>query len=196
MECCLFEEYLSICPGDNENLISISETRFNSVKDASESRKDSLKLTLSEDHEKIRYAHKNCLSTYTSKTHIKRYIKRCSEQNNTSSEVPCKRLRRSQVTQFEWKTCCFFCGKTCLITPDPKHPDRWRKAFECRTSERGKGNLTFKEVILKVRSFAIKETIVAKNLKYLILLFLALKFVLVNTQVNMSVDISVSPLIP
>ena len=34
------------------------------------------------------------------------------------------------------------------MTPDPKHLDRWNKATLCHTADRGKGNKTFKEVVL------------------------------------------------
>ena len=36
------------------------------------------------------------------------------------------------------------------MTPDPKRPDRWNKATICRTADEGKGNKTFKEVVLDV----------------------------------------------
>ena len=39
------------------------------------------------------------------------------------------------------------------IKVDPKHPDRWREAYECTTSDRGRGKLTFKQVILQVSVF-------------------------------------------
>ena len=41
----------------------------------------------------------------------------------------------------------------CDIKVDPMHPDRWREAYECRTSDRGRGKLTFKQVILQVSVF-------------------------------------------
>ena len=43
-----------------------------------------------------------------------------------------------------------FRGKDCNINVDKKGSDWWRESYEYRTSDRGKGNLTFKEVILQV----------------------------------------------
>ena len=46
--------------------------------------------------------------------------------------------------------------KDCTINVDKKHPDRYRKSYECRGLDRGKGKLTFKQVILQVS--AIKSS--------------------------------------
>lgn len=40
-------------------------------------------------------------------------------------------------------------GEKCDMDPDPRHPDRWRKAVVCRTADRP-GRQTFKEAILEV----------------------------------------------
>ena len=41
-----------------------------------------------------------------------------------------------------------FCGKTCILTKDPRHPDRWRPAYLCKTSER-KRRPIYKETVQK-----------------------------------------------
>ncbi len=95
--------------------------------------------------------HKNCVSSYTSSSHIRSYLKR-QKQDDTPQELrSClpKRSRRSELSSFDFKQHCLFCGEICSISPDPRHPDRWRKARLCRTAERA-GNKTFKEVILDV----------------------------------------------
>lgn len=55
--------------------------------------------------------HKVCVSSYTSKDHIKRAIKKKSEQQfeTTSSSEP-KRTRRS-YERFHYLVHCFFCGQ-------------------------------------------------------------------------------------
>ena len=58
-------------------------------------------------------------------------------------------VRRSSTAAFDFKNNCLFCGDTCNVKKDAKHPDRWRKAILCRTVE------TFKDAILEV-SQAVK----------------------------------------
>ena len=60
------------------------------------------------------------------------------------------RQKQSGVPKFKWLQHCFLCGEDCYIIVDPKHPDRWRDSFECSTSDRGKGNIVFKEVIFRL----------------------------------------------
>jgi hypothetical protein len=42
----------------------------------------------------------------------------------------------------------FFCGKDCTLEPDKKNPNRWKKAFLCRTADE-KGHKISREEILK-----------------------------------------------
>ena len=96
-------------------------------------------------------ANKNCRSTYTSKTHIDRHLKReLSSQSCSRDLLSPKGQRQSEVPKFKWLQHCLFCEKDCNVNVDLKQPDRWRQSDECRTSDRGKGKLTFKEVILQV----------------------------------------------
>ena len=44
---------------------------------------------------------------------------------------------------------CLFCGETCVLDRESKHPDRWRPAYPSRTAERGEQH-TFKQTILDV----------------------------------------------
>ena len=85
---------------------------------------------------------------YTSKEHIERHLKR-THNDNKDSQKPKKRTQRS-VQSFDFKLHCIFCGESCSIVPDKKNPKRWRKAYFCRTSDRAKGLLSFKDVILQV----------------------------------------------
>ena len=50
-----------------------------------------------------------------------------NEMNRKEDTVPTtskkiRRVTRSDVTEFSWKTHCFYCGFPCV--PDPKHPTR------------------------------------------------------------------------
>ena len=51
----------------------------------------------------------------------------------SSVDEPPARIRRSQVSKFDFKTHCLFCGKDCEPV-NSKHPDRWysvkKKAFQ------------------------------------------------------------------
>ena len=77
----------------------------------------------SENDDNIRFKyHRNCVSTYTSKDHIKTTLSK--ERQCSSSETTVKRRRRSETQEFDWKRRCLFCGEMCPVKPDPKHPDR------------------------------------------------------------------------
>ena len=63
------------------------------------------------------------------------------------TEAPTARVRRSQVSDFEFKKHCLFCAKVC----EPinfKHPDRWDKVVQCE--RRGiKDAAPFKDAVLQ-----------------------------------------------
>ena len=63
-----------------------------------------------------------------------------------------KRSKRSSTTFFDFKKNCLTCGEACNIEKDKKHPERWNKnkSFLCRTADRGKEKLSFKDVLLQV----------------------------------------------
>lgn len=150
---CMFADNPSIrtCATQCSNgaaLKILSEKRFATVVKKSKSRVDTLHKTLSElsqiERDRLKY-HEVCISTYTSKAHIKREKKRAVEE----VEPVVKRNRRSSENAFVWKEHCLFCGKRCQIEKDYRHPDRWEKASECRTSERD-GRQTFRDRLLEI----------------------------------------------
>ena len=136
----------------NCELTIIKDERYQAFIKASYKRDDKeLRIILQENKENniISYFHRACASTYTSLTHINRYVKakkRAAEAETGSDSS--KRTRRSDIDTFSFKTDCIFCGQVCL-EKDPRHPDRWRRYSRCRTVDR-LGKATFKDVILDV----------------------------------------------
>lgn len=85
--------------------------------------------------------HKSCISSYTSKEHIKRAAKKKSEPFQATSSREPKRTRQSfdSDDRFQFLVHCFFCGQECLA-PDPKHPERWNTFRECSTLDKKNGD--------------------------------------------------------
>ena len=83
------------------------------------------------------YVHRSCVSTYTSHTHVERFLKRKGGATGNTSVSPMKRRRRSGTPKFDFQKDCLFCGDFCNLEKDPKHPDRWRKAYLCRSIGEG-----------------------------------------------------------
>ena len=87
--------------------------------------------------------HKNCVSTYISSHHIKRFLSkqkcdtiRCDEGN------PPNKSRRSDITPFFFKEHCFFSGEFCFPRgSDTRNPSRWQKAVQCKTADGLKDNI-------------------------------------------------------
>jgi len=152
MECLFFGSDHVTCKNKGE-LKSATITRIETIKKKSIKRGDTLHAMLDIDVSNLKY-HQNCMTTYISEEHIKRYIKNHPEHSNEELNLkspPPKRSRRS--LSFDWKCNCLFCGDECT-NKDPKNPARWRPYFECHTSERtyknGEVMPTFKEIILEV----------------------------------------------
>ena len=80
--------------------------------------------------------HDNCYLTYTSNNHIEWYPKRTNQQEPDPSNV--NRSRRSLTGAFNFKKNCLIWGESCNVAKEKKHPDR------------GKGDLSFKEVLFQV----------------------------------------------
>ena len=109
---------------------TISNRRLGNISTKSKARGDTLHTQLQERsaEEKGRLkCHINCISSYTSNHHIKRYLDRtASKKSVDTQESPQKRTRRTDLTRFECEEHCFFCGEACVVITDPKHPDRYR----------------------------------------------------------------------
>ena len=106
--------------------------RINSIISASISRQDTLHIALrqrlTENPDLKVTFHRSCVSTYTSKTHIERELKRLGVNDRHIQQA---KKRRSQ---FDIRKYCLICESKCL-TKDPKHPDRWRRVIKCKTKE-------------------------------------------------------------
>ena len=56
----------------------------------------------------------NCYYSYTFKEHIKRFLRK--KRKECSDDAPATRMRRSQVTDFDFRTQCLFCANVCEQT--------------------------------------------------------------------------------
>ena len=102
----------------------------------------SLEQRLSEEpHLKIWY-HRNCVSRYTSKSNYPSSMQHVKTQ-------PAKKLRRS-YTDFRFLDHCLYCAEKCDLQKDPKHPDRWKEAYLCRSTVSSTDNRPYKQYILDI----------------------------------------------
>lgn len=130
------------CSDPSTKLISASRIRIETIIKSSIRRGDGLHEQLTNCQSLL--CHKNCVSTYTSEHHIKRHEKLSKQET-----PPAKKPRRSDTGEFIFKKHCIFCGKDCEPL-DARNPNRWRKVIQCRTADRGKDRLPFKESILLI----------------------------------------------
>lgn len=145
---CLLKSYMN-CSHSEAPLTEPGPDRLNSIVDASKRRGDELHATLAsslQDTSRSLFVHRNCASTYTSKTHIKRFLQR---QNKSTEKTDIKRSRRSAIKPFKFQKHCLICWEQCSSEPDTKNPERWRRVVQCRAADRGQNQDSFKEVILQ-----------------------------------------------
>jgi hypothetical protein len=133
------------------SLILAGSKRIDNIIRCGKERGDELHYTLvqlrREDPELSIKSHKNCVSTYTSSTHINRSLKRKGSSQRSHSE-PSPRKRRSTSVSFSFRTQCFICTDEC-IPLDSKNPSRWRPVIHCRSADRP-GLPTFKDTLLSI----------------------------------------------
>jgi len=58
-----------------------------------------------------------------------------------------RKLQKS-VEPINFLTQCLYCGLTCDVNHDPKHPDRWREAYMIRTTETQKNSKGYTQYML------------------------------------------------
>ena len=135
-------------------LVVAKGARIEKIIESSRKRGDDIHVSLQRQYEADKdmtiTCHHNCVSTYTSKEHIRRHLKRNGgSMSQASNDQPRAKIkRRYGCSAFDFQQHCLFCGEQCSMEPDPRHPDRWRQAKLCRTADRGKDSKSFKEVIL------------------------------------------------
>ena len=105
-----------------------------------------LKVKIQENPEFTLLCHKTCVSTYNSRDHINRSLKRQGACQRSES-APAVRRRRFDLA-FDFQKRCFVCGEICLPR-DPKNLNRWRTVQQCQTVSHPKHS-TLEEYILDV----------------------------------------------
>lgn len=87
-----------------------------------------LQNILEKNNELTLKCHKSCVSAYTSKTHTQRHKRQGVKEKEAS--IPQKITRRSTSGEtFNFLLHCLYCGESCNIERDKKHPSRWRAAY-------------------------------------------------------------------
>ena len=146
---CIFRDVLESCSVDKCYAVNeLTKTRKDTVISSNIKQKDDFHKII-ENFSTFKY-HDLCYTYYTSKEKINRHLKRINEQSVDGPSA--KRLNQSSVRMFNFKRNSFICGQYCEATPDPKNPGQWGKnrGILCRTADRGKGNKSFKDVLLEI----------------------------------------------
>ncbi|KAG0720297.1 hypothetical protein GWK47_048802 [Chionoecetes opilio] len=143
------------CGTSNKSLTTAGLERIKTIIESSKTRSDDLHIDLQrpfdENNQMTIQCHRSCVSSYTSKSHINRDLKR-QEQASTKplyAPSPSKRIKKSEASAFSFQEHSLFCGERCEAQPNPKNPSRWRKAKVCRTADRGPDRKPYKKVILE-----------------------------------------------
>ena len=140
------------CGKSSQPLITSGPARIKAILKASKQRADdrdtinALQQNFDRNPSLTICCHKNCVSEYTSKQHIRRC--RSNEGRISSSEQPPKRIRRSEVSTFNFLEHCIFCGRDCVLERDKRNPSRWRPSYPFRTIQHKTG-ATPKEAVLE-----------------------------------------------
>ena len=125
--------------------------RINTIISKSKERQDGFYLILEKEQKRnpdlTIPCHQNCLSTYVSKTHVKRALKRLATKPERSQSEPPTLRRRSGSNDFDFKEHCLFCGDKCHPR-NPKNPKRWKEVVLCKAAETP-GTLSLKAKILQ-----------------------------------------------
>ena len=150
---CYFQRMGRCSEQANLTLTNAGIERIQSIIRACQQRGDKLPTDLEscirDDSTYTLLCHRSCVSSYTSKHKIARFLG--SLQRSSSEPPPQKRSRRSACDSvFSFQTHCIFCGEKCVEERELKNPSRWRPVSRCRTVDSGPSNKTFKEKILQV----------------------------------------------
>ena len=156
-ETCLFRNILERCTSINGDLYKapLSDLKLARVIESSIDRNDNLHESLSKETQAQHRYHYNCYITYVDTRKVASCKRKYESANaNGNSPSSSKKILRSQEQVFDLKKNCFICGDNCSLEKDPKHPEIWKPASLCSTSERvdkgGNKYPSFKENMLKV----------------------------------------------
>ena len=94
-----------------------------SMKNASLKRGDDFATTIEDLKAKgtVPASHRSCVSSYTSKHHIERYVKKQKLYEKQRAE---KKSRQSEHHKFNLRSNYLFCNEPCKKS-DPKIPSKW-----------------------------------------------------------------------
>ena len=157
---CVFSEVLDTCDISKKfDTKELSQIQKNTIDRCSKERQDDFNETIVGVNQC--FYHKDCYAAYTSSEKIARYLRKKKAEEKchgeTDSSPPPKKLRSFVGPTFNYLKLCMFCGESCDVEKDTKHPGRWEKnpGVLCRTADRGKDKYgrqrkEFKEVLLEV----------------------------------------------
>ena len=138
---CIFSKLTWLCKGGS-GLVTAHKTRLINIILCSRQRKDLLHIELEESLENNKdfsvKCHSSCVSSYTSRFHLKRAVSSSDQFPGEVEPSSSKRLCRSSLSSFEFKKQCLFCGDEAKAL-DPRHPDRHKTVIRCATAEESGG---------------------------------------------------------
>ena len=96
-----------------------TQKRVQSFRNASHQRGDGLADRLDKDATSF-ICHSSCVSSYCSKEHIQRHLKRKKKEESLAQNMSSKRMRRK--SEFSFLKHCIFCGNDCEVERPSKNP--------------------------------------------------------------------------
>ena len=128
------------CTNSSQGLINCGIERIKKIEESSLKRGDELANRLV-GLESIT-CHENCVSTYTSSHHIKRFLSKQKGDTIRYDEGNPKKIPQIWHYTLLVQKHCFFCGEFCISRgSDTRNPSRWRKVVQCRTADGLKDNI-------------------------------------------------------
>ena len=113
MEQCYFQKIDRCVCGESTPLLKAGPQRVQTIINCSRKYDDDLyhelEASVENDNEFSIHTHKTCVSTYTSRSHVERFLKRKGGSTECPSVSPMKRRRRSGTPKFDFQTDCIFC---------------------------------------------------------------------------------------
>lgn len=146
-QACVFKfRYGDECEDRKPCSQNVGSARIHTIVKASKAYRDGLHETLEKqlaenENLTINY-HKNCVSRYTSRTNVAKY------ETDEYAAPPTKKLRHYH-SPYDFRQHCLYCGEACDLSKDPRHPDRWRPAYLCRSTHSEHDQKPYKQFLLE-----------------------------------------------